>query len=192
MSGRQPKDPPEVERKRLLADLERYHPRDVVELSVRDLMCAFVTREPRCFERSAREGHLTASAWIVDPQRHSTVLVLHKKLGRWLQPGGHADGDGDLRRVALREAAEETGFTTLRLAAASIYDVDVHEIPAHQSEPMHFHYDVRFAFVADACEPFVISDESHDVAWIAISSLERYGIDESVFRLARKTSGLLM
>jgi 8-oxo-dGTP pyrophosphatase MutT (NUDIX family) len=135
-------------------------------------------------------GHITASAWIVDPERAQSVLLHHRKLGRWLQVGGHVDGDPDVRRAALREAREESGLRTLRLIAEDIYDIDVHRIPARGAEPEHDHYDLRFALEADPREPLVRNEESHDVRWIALSDLETYGIDDSVRRLAAKTAAL--
>jgi 8-oxo-dGTP pyrophosphatase MutT (NUDIX family) len=133
---------------------------------------------------------VTASAWIVDPERTQAVLLHHRKLERWLQLGGHVDGDPDVRRSALREAREESGLRTLRLIAESIYDIDVHRIPARGSEPAHDHYDVRFALEADPREPLVRNEESHDVRWIALSDLESYAIDDSVRRLSAKTGTL--
>jgi 8-oxo-dGTP pyrophosphatase MutT (NUDIX family) len=135
-------------------------------------------------------GHITASAWIVDASRTRTLLTHHRKLDRWLQLGGHADGDADVRRVAMREAREESGLASLRFLSPAIYDLDVHEIPARGSDLAHEHFDVRFALEADADEPLVVSDESHALAWVEIADLASYGADESVLRLARKTASL--
>jgi 8-oxo-dGTP pyrophosphatase MutT (NUDIX family) len=114
----------------------------------------------------------------------------HRKLERWLQLGGHVDGDPDVRLAAQREAREESGLRTLRALGTGIYDIDVHRIPARGTEPEHDHYDVRLAFEADPRESIVRNDESHDVRWIPLGELERYAIDESVRRLARKTPTL--
>jgi 8-oxo-dGTP pyrophosphatase MutT (NUDIX family) len=142
-----------------------------------------------CFGRGGA-GHLTGSAWVVDEERAHALLVHHRKLDRWLQPGGHADGQTDLHAVAWREASEETGLQRLRPAHGGIYDVDVHAIPARGDEPEHLHFDIRYAFIADRSEPLVVSDESHALAWFALADLDRDGIDESVRRLARKTARL--
>jgi 8-oxo-dGTP pyrophosphatase MutT (NUDIX family) len=114
----------------------------------------------------------------------------HRKLGRWLQPGGHADGDFDVRRVALREAREESGLRSLRFVRDGVYDIDVHAIPARPNEAAHDHYDVRFALEADPAEPLVANAESKELAWVALDALASYGADESVLRLARKTASL--
>jgi len=165
-------------------------PFDARETAMRDRLVAFVTAHPAACDRALAIGHVTASAWIVDPARTRALLTHHRKLGAWLQLGGHADGDLDLRRAALREAREESGLASLRFAVDAIYDLDVHPIPPRPGEPAHDHYDVRFAFEADPDEPLVVSAESKELAWIPIEALDHYGVDESVLRLARKTSSI--
>jgi len=177
--------------KELLDDVRAHRPIDERERAMRDRLVAFLEiYGMRAFDRHLVPGHVTASAWIVDPQRAQAVLLHHRKLRRWLQLGGHVDGDPDVRRGALREAREESGLRTLRLIAESIYDIDVHKIPARGPQPEHEHYDLRFALEADPREPLVRNDESHDVRWVALSALETYAIDDSVRRLAAKTGAL--
>jgi 8-oxo-dGTP pyrophosphatase MutT (NUDIX family) len=171
-------------------ELRVYVAADDREERMRERMLAFVEAQPDAFERSCLIGHITASAWIVDRNRNRALLTHHRKLGKWLQLGGHTDGDADVRAAALREAREESGLASLRFVSPSIYDLDIHRIPARGEEPEHEHFDVRFALEADASEPFVVSAESHDLAWIALDELAGYGADESVLRLARKTSRL--
>jgi len=118
-----------------------------------------------CFSRSLKTGHITASAWIIDNDGTSALLVHHKKLSKWLQPGGHTDGQEDVAAEARREAIEETGLSTIRLATNQIFDVDIHQIPAHGVVAAHFHYDIRFLFIADKLQPITTSHESHDVKW---------------------------
>jgi 8-oxo-dGTP pyrophosphatase MutT (NUDIX family) len=175
----------------LLRELSAYEPADARERTMVAELAAFVDAHPDCFERHLTIGHVTASAWIVDETRTFAPLTHHRKLDRWLQLGGHADGDSDVRRVALREATEESGLTSIRFAGDAIYDVDVHEIPARPGEPAHAHYDVRFAFVADRGEDLIVSDESHELAWLPVATLDADTVDPSVRRLARKTNRLL-
>jgi len=175
----------------LLAALAAYEPADEREARMVAQVEAFVRAAGDPFSRTAFvPGHITGSAWIVDGERMHALLVHHRKLDRWLQPGGHAEGERDARAIARREAREETGLVGLRDAQAGIYDVDVHVIPARGSDPEHAHYDIRFAFIADRAEPFVVSEESHALAWRPIAELDRDGVDESVRRLARKTARL--
>jgi 8-oxo-dGTP pyrophosphatase MutT (NUDIX family) len=175
----------------LVAELRAYVAHDPRERAMADAVAAFVAAHPDAFERTNLAGHVTASAWVIDAAGTRALLTHHRKLDRWLQLGGHADGDRDVRRVALREATEESGLSGLRFASDAIYDVDVHRIPARGNEPEHFHYDVRFAFIADPTAPLVVSDESHELAWRPVAELDVDGVDESVRRLARKTAALV-
>ena len=151
-----------------------------------DRLEAFVRREPACFERATAHGHITGSAWILDHARGACLLTHHRKLGRWLQPGGHADGDPDALAVALREGREESGIVGLTPLSTEIFDVDVHEIPGRAGEPAHLHYDVRFALVAPEGAPLVVSEESHDLAWVPRARVATCDTDASVLRMVEK------
>jgi 8-oxo-dGTP pyrophosphatase MutT (NUDIX family) len=177
-------------RERLLDELRAYLPADAREAAMRERLVGFVASHPDAFERALTIGHVTASAWIVDPSRRLALLTHHRKLGRWLQLGGHADGDPDVRQAAMREAREESGLRSLRFVREEIYDLDVHPIPAGHGEAPHDHYDIRFALEADPSEPLVVSTESHELAWLPVDAFDRCGVDESVLRLARKTGSL--
>jgi 8-oxo-dGTP pyrophosphatase MutT (NUDIX family) len=138
------------------------------------------------FMRERLDGHFTASAWLVSGDGGRVLLTHHRKLGRWLQLGGHADGDPDLARAALREAREESGLDGL-LVEPGIFDLDRHRIPVHGGVPAHWHYDVRYVVRATGGERFVVSDESHALAWRTVAELpEEPGLDASVRRMARK------
>ena len=147
----------------------------------------FVEAHPDCLLRTCAPGHLTGSAWIVDAPRRRVLLTHHRKLDKWLQPGGHADGDSDLLAVALREAREETGLARLTLVSSAVFDVDRHWIPPRGDTPGHWHHDLRFLIEADAAEPLVISHESHDLAWVELSRVPAVNPEESMLRMVRKT-----
>ncbi|SMD38402.1 NUDIX domain-containing protein [Reichenbachiella faecimaris] len=141
-----------------------------------------------CFERSLQSGHITASAWVLTPDYKQVALLHHKKLDRWLQPGGHADGDEQVQRVALKELEEETGITDVFLIGDSFFDIDIHTIPARKEVPEHEHFDIRFAFVANVPDQLKKNEESNEVAWIAIDKLEHFvESDTSVLRMKEKT-----
>lgn len=141
---------------------------------------------PSCFHRTHLPGHITGSAWIVNPDRSGALLVHHAKLNKWVQPGGHADGEENILNVALREAEEETGLKNLR-PSRDIFDVDIHLIPERKDFSAHYHYDIRFFLEADPSEQIVVSHESHDVRWIALSEIEHYTQERSVLRMKEKT-----
>jgi 8-oxo-dGTP pyrophosphatase MutT (NUDIX family) len=150
----------------------------------------FAESHPDCLLRTCLEGHLTGSAWIVSPDRRKTLLTHHQKLGKWLQLGGHADGDPDLLAVALREAHEESGLTRIFPVGRLLFDVDRHRIPARGAEPEHWHHDLRFMVEADPAEPLVISSESKDLAWVEVDAVTSLNPEESMARMVRKTQAL--
>ncbi len=140
------------------------------------------------FERSLEFGHITGSAWITDAQGKSALLVHHKKLNRWLQPGGHADGDENILNVATKEAREETGLQSLILHSKDIFDIDTHTIPAYKNTPAHEHYDIRFHFVADPSETYTVSHESNKLAWVSMEKIPFYtNQSNSILRMVSKT-----
>ena len=173
--------------------LLRKHAERVADAHEAEMVAAaitFVEAEVDCLERTCGPGHLTGSAWIVSPDRTRTLLTHHRTLGKWLQLGGHADGDPDLLAVALREAREESGLANVRAVRAEIFDVDRHGIPARKTEPGHNHYDLRFMIEADPHEPLVISSESKDLAWVEVSRVTSLNAEESMARMVRKTAAL--
>lgn len=153
----------------MLADWLLSHvPADSKEAEDLHRMRDFAARLEAPFSRAQPGAHFTASAVIVTPERDRVLLVHHAKLGRWLQPGGHAEeGDaGSLRATALREAREETSLE-VRLLEEPPLDVDIHRIPARADEPEHLHLDVRFLMVA--AQPQALAHdpaESHGAQWV--------------------------
>ena len=145
-------------------------------------MLQFLEEHPRdAHLRECVPGHLTASAIIVHPDGGRGLFTHHRKLDRWLQLGGHCDGDGNLPAVALREGIEESGIEDLAIDPVPI-DLDIHLIPDRKGEPAHLHLDTRFRIVSPTAD-FVVSDESHDLAWLTLDELHARG-DGSVLRLA--------
>jgi 8-oxo-dGTP pyrophosphatase MutT (NUDIX family) len=171
--------------KRVAGLLETYAARYPQEVDVIEATRMLLRDEPRCFERTCWRGHITGSAWLVDATERRVLLTHHRKLGRWLQLGGHSDGDTDPLRVACREAEEESG---LKVAAVSseLFDLDIHEIPARSSDPAHYHFDLRFALRVVGSEQFSVSDESHALAWVEIAALETVTEEPSMLRMAQK------
>src|SRR5688572_10592656 len=140
------------------------------------------------FQRHHLPGHITGSSWILDQSRQYVLLVHHGTLNKWLQPGGHAEGEENVLNVALREAEEETGLKHFKLLQEGVFDLDIHPIPARAGFPDHLHYDVRFLFEADKNEKIIVSDESHDVSWLALSQLTTLN-NSSLMRMTNKVGG---
>jgi len=173
-------------RNQLLSLLEKHSAFTDEEDRMHKELHTFVKTHPDCFERSLEIGHVTASAFIVDPEKSHTLLLYHSKIKIWVQPGGHCDGDPDVAATALREAMEETGLKNLHIHSERIFDIDVHPIPQRKSVPAHHHYDVRFLIEADMNEELSPNEESMDMKWIPLDEIEKYNEDSSVLRMRDK------
>lgn len=143
----------------------------------------FMDRHDDALHRSCRSGHLTGSALVVSADASQVVMLHHRKLQRWLQPGGHCDGDANLAAVALREATEETGLGGLRVAPIAI-DLDVHEV-APPTEHPHLHLDARFLVVAPDGAELSGNHESTDIRWVAPDELDALDVDAGTRRMVR-------
>jgi 8-oxo-dGTP pyrophosphatase MutT (NUDIX family) len=190
-----------MHRRPLLDMLDRYRGRFPTESDLVDRIVELVRGHADCFERTCRPGHITGAAWIVSADRRRALLAHHRKLDRWLQLGGHADGQVEVEQVALREACEESGmsgFDFVPIEGSLLpLDVDVHDIPARYDddgrliEDAHEHHDIRFLLVAPAGQEIRASDESHDVAWFTPDEIVELTAEESVLRMLRKAIELL-
>ena len=169
-----------------LRALQDYRRRWPAEAQVANQFLALLEAAANPYERACAEGHFTASCWLVDRSGTRVLLTHHRKLERWLQLGGHADGDCDLPRVALHEAQEESGLDGLRVER-ELFDIDRHWIPARAEVPGHWHYDARYVVRAGADESYVVSAESHDLAWRQIDRMVGDpGTDASLRRMGTK------
>jgi 8-oxo-dGTP pyrophosphatase MutT (NUDIX family) len=174
-----------VDRQRLITELHSYASPFPEELKFIPLFLELLS-QARCFHRDHLPGHITGSAWIVNGDRNKVLLVHHAKLNRWLQPGGHADGEENVLNVGLREANEETGVINFNVLKSQIFDLDIHTIPARKDFPQHQHYDIRYLVEADENEPLIVSEESHDVKWVNLDQLSAYNDEPSIQRLKAK------
>ena len=169
----------------VIRQLTDYRQRFPLESGTIDRFEAFVRGEPRCFQRNCWAGHVTGSAWIVNAPQTHVLLTHHRKLNRWLQLGGHSDGDDDPLRVACREAVEESGLVVAPVSDL-LFDIDIHLIPARMDDPAHHHFDARFALRAIGDDAFLVSDESHALRWVRIDEIDAFTTEPSMLRMARK------
>jgi len=188
-----------VHRRHLIELLERYQKAWPAEAEIARRFLAFAAAHDDCLLRSCVPGHITASAWILSPDGGSVLLTHHRKLDRWLQLGGHVDGESQIELAALREAQEESGMVRFQFEAWFAawsggqivpLDLDVHTIPAHAHEPQHQHWDLRFLLRALPGQELVRSSESHDLRWVPLAQLPQVTTEESVLRLGRKGAAL--
>ncbi len=178
-----------LDRGNFLEALKKYRTYFSEEQPFRERFLTLLEAED-AFQRTHLPGHITGSAFIVSEDFRSTLLVHHAKLNRWLQPGGHADGDTNVVRVATREANEETGLMNLTLITHEIFDLDIHPIPERKDFCAHDHYDVRYLLKGSMQDKVVVSEESHDVKWIRLDELEKYNHEPSILRLREKLAKL--
>lgn len=162
-------------------------PVDERESSHKSAMLSFVQKHHNFYQRSLAAGHITGSAWIVNPVLTHTLMLHHKKLDRWLQPGGHVEADAEIAATALREAQEETGITSFKTISNAIFDIDIHTIPANKNEPEHQHYDIRFLLQAELNAIPLTSDESNDVKWFPLDQVAAINDEPSILRMIKKT-----
>lgn len=159
----------------------------------------FIKNEPNCFKRNNHQGHVTGSALVTNSAFTKVLFTYHAKLQKWLQLGGHADGEHLIHDVAKREAIEESGIAEFEyldiqnfpFSSAHYedkilpFDIDIHLIPENKNEPAHYHYDVRYLLKTES-EDFQISEESLDLKWIDINEVPFYTNDPSTLRQIEK------
>lgn len=147
---------------------------------------AFIEEHDDCFSSKLQIGHATGSGWVVDSDRTHAILVHHATLNKWLQPGGHADGDPEILRVAIREVREETGLN-VRAVSPEVFDLDSHEIPATDTVPAHVHHDICFLLEDGHRDSLIASAESRDIRWVALDKVALLTTDASILRMVAKT-----
>jgi 8-oxo-dGTP pyrophosphatase MutT (NUDIX family) len=168
--------------------ISQYPANQAIEKEFKTQIIDLLQKYPDDFYKSSLEvGHLTGSAWLVSPDYRQILLTHHRKLAKWLQPGGHCEStDESIFATAWREAHEETGIKSLQKTSESIFDIDIHLIPARGTMPAHYHYDIRFLILANPEEPLNISEESNDLRWFTYESVLELTDNESITRMVKK------
>lgn len=175
-----------MHRKHIIDKLRSYELTNPKDRETVTQFLQFIERNPNCFERSLKEGHITGSAWLLDSEKKKALLMHHKKLNKWLQLGGHADGDSNILRVALRESKEESGIDQIKSLSEEIFDLDIHLIPSRKEEPEHYHYDIRYLFQVVKNDSYTVNHESNDMKWFTADELSHMDLDSSMKKLLAK------
>lgn len=170
----------------VLALLDAHQAADVRERGFVQRMRELARASAPFSRQSFTPGHFTASAFVLSPERDALLLIFHKKLSLWLQPGGHVEEtDRTILDAARREVLEEVGLEDFEEALSPLFDVDIHDIPARKAEPAHQHFDLRFLFVSKT-RAARETDEIGGMRWVPLQDLSTVTTDESVLRAARK------
>jgi 8-oxo-dGTP pyrophosphatase MutT (NUDIX family) len=178
-------------RQALLDALAAHEPADDDERRDREAIAALVASTPRCFDRDLYEpGHITGSAFVLDARSGRVLLHHHRRLDRWLQLGGHDEGEHDPLQTALREAHEESGLTDLAPVSTTILDLDVHEIPAAKGEPPHLHHDVRYALATRTPREIAQAPESMALEWFPLDEAAELMAEPGATRALQRLAAL--
>jgi 8-oxo-dGTP pyrophosphatase MutT (NUDIX family) len=180
-----------MKREELTFLLNRYHPSDADEIDFKTKMLQFIALHEDCFERSLEIGHITASSWLLGKGRKKALLMHHTKLDRWVQLGGHCDGNPDVMHVAIKEAQEESGITQIQPVLNEIFDIDIHLIPTKNQIKAHHHFDVRFLLEVTSDESLIRNGESQELRWIGKNERELPVASRSVVRMFVKWMDIL-
>lgn len=180
-------------RNTLIKDIESIKPLDKAEAAFIPRFTELLKNEPRCFYRDCFPAHITGSAILLNPHGDEILMNHHASLDKWMNFGGHADGEEDILAVAIRETMEESGITAFKPITSDIIDIDIHTIPANASkaEPEHYHFDIRYAMQMTDDQPPIISHESKDLQWMDFDqALKSIDANDSLIRLITKVKDL--
>ena len=174
-----------MDRQHLLGHLERYAIRHPDEADTISRVRRLLEEREGAFHRDCFEpGHITSSAWIVSRETGAVLLTHHRKLERWLQLGGHTDGETNVLASALREAEEESGLRRFEAMPISR--------GARGKEPSHEHHDIRFLLRVSDAQPIERQiEESKEVRWFPREEIPSRFDEESLARMARKAADWL-
>lgn len=175
-----------MNKREIIEQIEAYSPDDLDEIKYKEDLLTFINSHDILLGKGNPDGHITASAWVINEDRTKALMTWHRKLDRWLQLGGHTEVNESLIQSAIREVEEESSLRNIRLVSKEIFDIDIHKIPNNPKDKAHYHYDVRFLIQGSEDEPLLISEESKDLAWIPLEEMHTYNNNRSVIRMVEK------
>jgi len=172
--------------------IEKYEPKDEVENKTKIKMLEYINLYGKSvLSRENEVVHFVSSAWVMNKAKTKVLMVYHKIYNSWMWTGGHADGEGDLLKVAIKEAKEETNIKSLSITSGDIYMMDILSAPEHYRKGKkvlaHAHLSVAYLLEADENELISIQeDENSAVSWIEIDEITKYATRESMCKLGLK------
>ena len=182
---------------KIVEEIKKYRPCNAQEQRDQALILDFLEKNGDAFLRSNLLAHMTASSWIVNPERTKTLMVYHNLYDSWSWTGGHADGETDLLSVALREAREETGIAHVRPLSPEIFSLEVLTVDGHEKRgeyvPSHLHMNVTYLLEAEESDTLhVCREENSGVAWFTLEeALKASSEPWFVERIYKKLNGKL-
>ncbi len=163
-----------------------YQPSYQKESVFQEKMLELISTCEDCFLRSCRVGHFTASAFLLNKEMTHSLLMHQTKLDKWMQLGGHCDGNSDILAVAVKEAQEESGINEIKPLSSEIFDIDIHLIPPNGNDEAHYHFDIRFLLHAYNNDRVYKNHESKELRWIKKDSTNIPSKNDSVTRMFEK------
>lgn len=162
----------------ILNDIINYQPYNFQEKKDKEMILDFINNNPQAFLRESRIAHLTASSWIVNKDWTKVLMVYHNIYNSWSWTGGHADGDEDLLRVAIKEAKEETGLINIKPVSKEIYSIEALTVDGHFKKgeyvSSHLHFNVTYLLEADENDDIKpLLSENKGVKWIKLTDINR-------------------
>jgi 8-oxo-dGTP pyrophosphatase MutT (NUDIX family) len=168
--------------------LNTYNPEYEEERLYKTQMIEFYNNYENVFSRKQLYGHFTASSFLINKDMTKFLLMLHRKIGIWVQLGGHCDEDPIVLRTSIREAKEESGIENIIPISEEIFDIDIHKFRAFKGLDEHFHFDIRFLLKTVDTDDFVINEESMDLKWFRFDEFEsvKQNFPQSITRMVEK------
>ena len=182
---------------KIVEEIKKYRPCNEQEQRDKAVILAFLENDEDAFLRSNLLAHMTASSWIVNPERTKTLMVYHNIYDSWSWTGGHADGETDLLSVALREAREETGIAHVRPVSPEIFSLEVLTVDGHEKRgeyvPSHLHLNVTYLLEAEESDTLhICREENSGVAWFTLEEALKASTEPwFVERIYKKLNGKL-
>lgn len=178
------------EKLQLMDELDRYEERFPEDHEAVGKFREFIRSNENLFGRDNTEGHITCSAWIINPDHSAVLLTYHRAIKKWVQTGGHIDPGEMPFEASWREGTEESGIAGLSPVSREIFNLSIFEFPPGKDGKAHLHYDIRYLFTADT-EDYQISEESLELKWVELKELGKYSHEPDILAMEKRQPDFL-